>query len=202
MGDHAYNIGDGGDARGDGYMNAYQKVLTRVPWIPVVGNHESGDGDNFERYFNQTWGHVLGQMPGSAAQYQAQATNGRLAATGPVSAARRVPPPAAQHGIRSSATSQLGALLSTGLSHGVGREGATPSGTSRWFSSDFGLVHWISLDLNVYYFPSECEKTVFLSHLYNTMRSFYQDRLGTNIGKLKNDYHLIFSGTRDITMHR
>jgi hypothetical protein len=178
MGDHAYNIGDGGDARGDGYMNAYQKVLTRVPWIPVVGNHESGDGDNFERYFNQTWGHVLGQMPGSAAQYQAQATNGRLAATGPVSAARRVPPPAAQHGIRSSATSQLGALLSTGLSHGVGREGATPSGTSRWFSSDFGLVHWISLDLNVYYFPSECEKTVFLSHLYNTMRSFYQDRLG------------------------
>lgn len=155
MGDHAYNIGDGGDARGDGYMNAYQKVLTRVPWIPVVGNHESGDGDNFERYFNQTWGHVLGQMPGSAAQYRTQATNGHPTTAGAVSTARWVPPPAAQHGIRSSATSQLGALLSTGLSHGVGREGATPSGTSRWFSSDFGLVHWIALDLNVYYFTSE-----------------------------------------------
>ena len=30
MGDHAYNMGDHADARGDGYMNAYQKVLTQV----------------------------------------------------------------------------------------------------------------------------------------------------------------------------
>eukprot|EP01051_Picozoa_sp_SAG22_P018440 SAG22_NODE_3105_length_1938_cov_1.647635_1_plen_535_part_10 len=70
MGDHAYNMGDKADARGDGYMNAYQKVLTQVPWVPVVGNHEAGDGDDFDRYFNQTWGHVLGEGERAASATQ------------------------------------------------------------------------------------------------------------------------------------
>ena len=122
----------------------------------MVGNHEGGDGDNFERYFNQTWGHVLGQMPGFfgfSSRQADQARSGRPAPTQDNTAG--IPPPSAQHGVRSAATSQLGALLSTGLAHGVGAHGATPSGTSRWFSADLGLVHFIALDLNVYYFPSE-----------------------------------------------
>jgi hypothetical protein len=41
-----------------------------------------------------------------------------------------------------------------------------------------------------------CEKTAFLSHLYIKKRKNCQDRLGTNIGKLKND--AVFSGARII----
>ena len=37
MGDHAYDMEDGSSERGDGYMNAYSKVLTSCPWMPVVG---------------------------------------------------------------------------------------------------------------------------------------------------------------------
>ena len=33
----AYNMGSESDARGDGYMNAYAKVLRQCPWMPVVG---------------------------------------------------------------------------------------------------------------------------------------------------------------------
>lgn len=40
--DHAYNFGDGASDRGDGYMNAYQKVLSSCPWMPVVGAQTSG----------------------------------------------------------------------------------------------------------------------------------------------------------------
>ena len=41
MGDHAYNMGNGNDYHGDAYMQAFQAVLARCPWIPVIGNHES-----------------------------------------------------------------------------------------------------------------------------------------------------------------
>ena len=40
MGDHAYNLGDVDDHRGDAYMNAMQPLLATCPWIPVIGNHE------------------------------------------------------------------------------------------------------------------------------------------------------------------
>merc|ERR1711990_1366968 len=39
MGDHAYDMGNGDDKRGDAYMNAYQRALATCPWIPVIGNH-------------------------------------------------------------------------------------------------------------------------------------------------------------------
>jgi hypothetical protein len=32
----------------------------------VVGNHEAADGDNFNRYRNQTWGEALGQVSSTA----------------------------------------------------------------------------------------------------------------------------------------
>ena len=38
-GDHAYNLDQGDDRRGDGYLNAYERVLAHVPWLPVIGNH-------------------------------------------------------------------------------------------------------------------------------------------------------------------
>ena len=35
MGDHAYNMGNGNDYHGDAYMQAFQGVLARCPWLPV-----------------------------------------------------------------------------------------------------------------------------------------------------------------------
>ena len=58
--------------------------------------------------------------------------------------------------IVSTATSALGKLLSLGNHHGSGTGGSTPSNTSRYFSVDFGLVHLISLDFNLYYGMDDC----------------------------------------------
>lgn len=57
---------------------------------------------------------------------------------------------------RSTATSALGNLLSMSNHHGVGVHGSTPSHTSRFFSIDFGLVHVVALDLNVYFGVDPC----------------------------------------------
>ena len=40
LGDHAYNIAMGGGARGDGYMEGWQPVLSQLPMVSVFGNHE------------------------------------------------------------------------------------------------------------------------------------------------------------------
>ena len=45
MGDHAYNMGNGDDYHGDAYMQAFQRVLAECPWVPVIGNHESTQGE-------------------------------------------------------------------------------------------------------------------------------------------------------------
>jgi len=115
MGDHAYNEGDGDERRADGYMSAYQAVLSGCPWMPIVGNHEYS-GTQLSRYLNQTW---EGWEP--------------------------LPADTALH-----------ALLNTGNMHGSGVHGATPSNSSRFFSSDFGLVHLIALDFNLYYGEDPC----------------------------------------------
>merc|ERR1712159_72424 len=51
----------------------------------------------------------------------------------------------------SPASSCLGAFLARGNHQAVGTYGSTPSNTSRWFSADYGLVHLIALDLNMYF---------------------------------------------------
>lgn len=60
MGDHAYDLGNAGDKRGDAYLNAYSHTLSGCPWIPVIGNHEANDGDHSFRYLNLTFGETLG----------------------------------------------------------------------------------------------------------------------------------------------
>eukprot|EP00658_Telonema_sp_P-2_P032994 TRINITY_DN2430_c0_g1_i1.p1 TRINITY_DN2430_c0_g1~~TRINITY_DN2430_c0_g1_i1.p1 ORF type:complete len:654 (+),score=156.53 TRINITY_DN2430_c0_g1_i1:294-2255(+) len=60
-----------------------------------------------------------------------------------------------EHGI-STASSALGALLSRGLHHSAGLHGSTPSNTSRYFSADFGLIHLVALDLNMYFGTDDC----------------------------------------------
>eukprot|EP00939_MAST-03C_sp_MAST-3C-sp1_P001607 g1607.t1 len=112
---------------GDAYMQAYEKILTRTPWIPVVGNHEFYDGDALRRYLNQTEGTVV-----------ADQTTERVVGW-------------------STATSALGRLLSTANHHGAGLYGAgVPSNTSRYYSVDVGLIHFVALDLNMYNGVDNC----------------------------------------------
>ncbi|EDQ86651.1 uncharacterized protein MONBRDRAFT_33725 [Monosiga brevicollis MX1] len=63
LGDHAYNVAQDSGLRGDGYFNAFQPILTKIPWVPVLGNHEYYDGDEFNRFLNQTYGVTLGDIP-------------------------------------------------------------------------------------------------------------------------------------------
>ena len=128
MGDHAYDLGGTDDRRGDAYMNAFGRTLGSCPWVPIVGNHEALDGDHYNRYRNQTWGELLGQQNASS----------------------------------STATSALGHLLTKGLrlgagAHGSSAAGARPSGTSRYFSVDIGLIHVVGLDLNDVHLPGQLE---------------------------------------------
>ena len=60
-----------------------------------------------------------------------------------------------RYGGRSTATTPLGHFLSFGTHHGVGNTGSVPSGTSRYYSVDLGLVHFIALDLNMYAYTAE-----------------------------------------------
>ena len=98
------------------YMEAYEPVLASTPWLPVVGNHEFYDGDALRRYLNQTEGSVVAFPPESSLV----------------------------RGAHSTAESALSRLLATGNHHGAGTHGGSvPSGTSRWYSVDFGLLHLI-----------------------------------------------------------
>lgn len=81
--------------------------------------------------------------------------------------------PALDHyGGRSTATTPLGHLLSFGTHHGVGNTGPVPSGTSRYYSVDLGLVHFIALDLNMYAYTAEPYQLRSITSLYlPTLRS-------------------------------
>eukprot|EP00940_MAST-03C_sp_MAST-3C-sp2_P002901 g2901.t1 len=127
MGDHAYNIAEANGARGDGYLNAFQRVISRVPWVPVLGNHEFYENDFAHRYVNETEGIVYGQ---SALETHTSATplNFFLA-----------------HG------------STLGLAYHGGRSNGAPSGTSRFYSANIGLVHIVVLDFNTYYFTENEE---------------------------------------------
>eukprot|EP01047_Picozoa_sp_COSAG01_P042213 COSAG01_NODE_3672_length_5809_cov_4.250263_3_plen_550_part_00 len=134
IGDHAYNLMQNDDRRGDGYLNAYQPILTQVPWMPIVGNHEYYDGGHFMRFLTQMGGVTMGQTHSSDhvdhthSEWQSPSHH------------------------RHSATSSLGLLLAAGGALGLGSHGATvPSNTSRFFSVDVGLFHLVAIDQNIYW---------------------------------------------------
>ena len=139
MGDHSYNIGQFDEHRGDNYLSAYSRILKRMPWMPIVGNHEFYDNEFFHRFLNQTYGVIYNDTNSNLNNKKADISykwNNNM-------------------NDRSTATSPLGFLQSLGLSYGLGESGSTPSGTSRYYSVDVGLVHLVALDTNVYYFDSE-----------------------------------------------
>ena len=146
IGDHAYNLGAENGLRGDGYLQAYSRLVSRVVWVPIIGNHEWYDGDDAHRWLNQTnfvpmidAGHMDTASPWEHRPRHAESA---------------IP-------VRSTATSALGHTLSRATWLGVatrpnqaaasGRSLAyPPSNTSRFFSVDLGLGHFIALDSNVY----------------------------------------------------
>ena len=131
------NEGDDDELRGDGFMTAFQDVLANCPWMPVVGNHEYAAGAKLGRFLDQNfegWGPIAGAN---------------------VTAAERAA--LAKLRVVSTATSALGAFVSTGTHHAAGLHGGeAPSGSSRYFSVDFGLIHFVALDLNLYYGVDPC----------------------------------------------
>ena len=60
MGDHAYDMAYAGDRRGDAYMNSFEPTIASCPWLPIIGNHESDDGDHFQHYAAIAWGEEYG----------------------------------------------------------------------------------------------------------------------------------------------
>ena len=72
LGDHAYNMPMNEGARGDAYMIGFQPILSSIPWLSIMGNHEY-EGSPFGgycqfmkppvnceyRYLNQTAGFMV-----------------------------------------------------------------------------------------------------------------------------------------------
>ena len=126
--------------------------------MPVVGNHEFYDGAELGRFLNQTW-EGWGPIAGGDVK---SATTDKAATVADLDG-------------RSTATSALGAFLSTGNFHALARHHhpsdhqmskvddaprlprqAHPSNTSRYFSLDYGLIHFVALDLNVRFTLFSC----------------------------------------------
>eukprot|EP00940_MAST-03C_sp_MAST-3C-sp2_P001556 g1556.t1 len=124
MGDHAYDMGNGNSKRGDAYLNAYAPSLSACPWIPVIGNHEANDGDATNRYLNLTYGETLGGDNASQADIFER------------------------FGVTSTAESALTELLSKTTLLGAVSHSGVPSGTSKYFSTNVGLIHFANIDLN------------------------------------------------------
>ena len=139
MGDHSYNIGQFDEHRGDNYLSAYSRILKHIPWMPIVGNHEYYDNEFFHRFLNQTYGVIYNSDNNTLKNKNAHVSytwNNKLNSS-------------------STATSALGFFQSLGLNYGLSTYVKNPSGTSRFYSADVGLVHLIALDTNIYYFDSE-----------------------------------------------
>merc|ERR1711937_753562 len=120
MGDHAYNIGFSQDRRGDAYMNAFQGVLSQCPWFPIIGNHESSDGDHFKHYEAIAWGEVYGSQPNDDSRPETPE-------------------------IHSTANTALGRHLTQGTFYALGLHSTVPSNTSRYGSVNIGLIHYVGL---------------------------------------------------------
>ena len=80
LGDHAYNLAMDGGTRGDGYFIAMQRVLSRVPMVSVVGNHEH-EGSPFGAYCSEATyceGRYLNQTAAQLVTGRASGSNSSL----------------------------------------------------------------------------------------------------------------------------
>ena len=130
----------GDDRRGDAYMNGMMPATATCPWVPVIGNHESSDGDHYNRFLNQTWGEAYANP--ALVSSTADTALGHLLSKGTLFGASTGVLDSGDHGNGNATT--------------AGNDSA-PSGTSRYFSVDIGLVHMVGLDLNA---PETTPRTI------------------------------------------
>jgi hypothetical protein len=125
--------------------------------MPAVGNHEYSDGENLVRYRNSTWqgwGPASGgDVPGEMSETFKETKQTKQTKQTKVTAAAARMPKVEFHG-----SSSLGHFISAGNHHSAGSRGANghPSNSSRYFSSQLGLVHMVVLDFNLYYNLDPC----------------------------------------------
>ena len=84
------------------------------------------DADDSWRFVNQTFGEAYGQIPSANID------------------GRRMPE---DEELWNSTDTAMGHFMTTHNLHTQGSHGATPSGTSRWYSVNLGSMHLVGLDL-------------------------------------------------------
>merc|ERR1711998_742089 len=87
--------------------------------MPIIGNHEYNDADDSWRYINQTWGTAFAQPKTHQVDEE----------------------------VWSKTDSALGHFMTKHNLYTQAMHGATPSGTSRWYSVNLGQLHLVGLDL-------------------------------------------------------
>ena len=106
-----------------------------------MGNHEFYGGTNLTRYLDSTWEKwepiAMEDKEDKEDKENKERWGGEAGLGG-----------------YSTATSALGAFLSAGNHHGPGVHATVPSRSSRFFSVDFGLVHFVSAPRPPPSFPS------------------------------------------------
>jgi hypothetical protein len=167
MGDHVYFWEDEDNQRGDAYMNAFQPTLSSCPWMPILGNHEYNDADDSWRVVNQTWGEVYGQQSQQRGQ-----ENG----VGNV---------AQDEELFTSTDTALGHFMTRHNLYAQGTHGATPSGTSRWYSVDIGQMHLVGLDLG------QNGQQVGPSNTTGEMPKFWEEMQAKQIAWLRKDLQAV-----------
>jgi 3',5'-cyclic AMP phosphodiesterase CpdA len=126
----------GDDRRGDAYMNGVAIAAATCPWVPIMGNHESSDGDHYNRYLNQTWGEAFANPD---VKSSATSALGHLLSKGALFGA-------ASHGAAPSGTSRY-LSVDIGLIHLVGLDLNAPETSPRTIGLDDGQLAWLEQDL-------------------------------------------------------
>eukprot|EP01052_Picozoa_sp_SAG31_P004964 SAG31_NODE_212_length_20157_cov_9.648868_9_plen_258_part_00 len=102
-----------------------------------TGNHESDDGDSYKHYQAMAFGEVAfdgGVFPADGRRSLSDAGNSSTNGAAESSS--------------SSATSALGKFMTKHTMYGMSAHSNVPSNTSRYASTDIGLLHMVGLDLN------------------------------------------------------
>ena len=125
MGDHAYQMSSDDGARGDAYMIAWEAVLTSTPWLPVMGVRAvtfNASAPPLPLYMRLT------RIPPYPSPLQHQ-----------------------NHEEYNGAFFMRYLNQTAGVAARTPRASASGALNGRWYSINVGLLHYVTLDFNVYY---------------------------------------------------
>lgn len=124
MGDHAYQMSSDDGAHGDGYMIAWEGVLTKKPWLAVMGNQLSAYRSP------STPDHAPSRLHSHAHTLT-------------------LPFPRSEE--YNGAFFMRYLNQTAGMAAPSPRRGSSGAANGRWYSVNIGLLHLVVLDFNVYY---------------------------------------------------